>query len=172
MLFYPTSSVGHYFNQVSKNEIIEYNHPILEQLKEHSLDFLEKKIDFKSTVFEINRLLSTFKCECENENHYKDPRIKKAIEYLESNFDRIISIKEISEKIYLSESRFLHIFKENTGITYRKVQQWNRISKSISKIKKQSLTETAHQFGFTDSAHYSKVFKQTFGFNPKLIQRS
>lgn len=172
LLFYPTSSIGHYLNQLSENEITEYDHPILEQIKVVSLDFLEKKIDFKNTVFEISRLLRVFNCECENENHYKDDRIKDAIEYLESNFDRIISLKEISERTYLSESRFLHIFKENTGITYRKVQQWNKISKSIGKLKKQSLTETAHQFGFTDSAHYSKVFKQTFGFNPKLIQKS
>jgi len=106
------------------------------------------------------------------ENHFTDERIKKAIKYLEINFDRVISVKEIAEKCFLSESRFLHLFKENTGITYRKVQQWNKVSKSFSMLRNQSLTETAHQFGFTDSAHYSKVFKETFGFNPKLIQKS
>jgi len=172
LLFYPTSSIGHYLNQLSNNGITEYNHPIFEQLKICSINFLEKRIDFKRTVFEIRCLLSAFNCECENENHYKDNRIKEVIEYLENNINRIISVKEISERAHLSESRFLHLFKENTGITYRKVQQWNRISKSFSHLKKQSLAETAFQFGFTDSAHYSKVFKQTFGFNPKLIQKS
>ena len=111
-------------------------------------------------------------CECEKENHYKDERIKKAIKYLETNFDRVISVKEIAEMCFLSKSRFLHLFKESTGITYRKVQQWNKISKSFVSLRKQSLTETAHQFGFTDSSHYSKVFKETFGFNPKIIQKS
>ncbi len=172
LLFYPTSSIGHYLSQLSNNEITDFNYTILKQLKKCSLDFLKGETDFKSVISEISNLLKIFTCECEKENHYKDERIKKAIIYLETNFDRVIPLKEIAEMRFLSESRFLHLFKESTEITYRKVQQWNKVSKSFEMLKNQSLTETAYQFGFTDSSHYSKVFKETFGFNPKLIQKS
>lgn len=172
LLFYPTSSIGHYFNQLSDNDITEFKHPILKQLKKCSIDFLNGKMDFKNVVSEISSLLESFTCKSEIENHYKDDRIKNAIKYLEANFDRVIPLKEIAEIHFLSESRFLHLFKENTGISFRKVQQWNKVSKSFSMLRKQNLTDTAHQFGFTDSSHYSKVFKETFGFSPKLIQKS
>ena len=172
LLFYPTSSIGHYLDQLSNDEISEFKHPILKQLKKCSIDFLKGKMNFKDLVLKISSLLETFNCECEMENHYKDERIKKAIQYLEANFDRVISLKEIAEICFLSESRFLHLFKENTGITFRKFKQWNKVSKSFSMLRKQNLTETAHQFGFTDSSHYSKVFKERFGFNPNLIQKS
>jgi AraC-like DNA-binding protein len=171
LLFYPTSSIGHYLSQLTRNEIAEFNHPILEELKKCSVLFGAGDIDFEGYIIEIKSILKVFSCECVAENHYKDERIKTAIEYLETNFDRVISLKEIAEKCFLSESRFLHLFKENTGITYRKVQQWNKVSQSLRVLKSQSITTTAHQFGFTDSSHYSKVFKDTFGFNPKLIQK-
>ncbi|WBX75661.1 AraC family transcriptional regulator [Tenacibaculum ovolyticum] len=172
LLFYPTSPIGHYLNQLSNNEISEFKHPILKELRKCGIDFLNEKINFENVVLQISSLLDVFKGECETENFYKDERIKKAIKYLEANFNRVISLKEIAKICFLSESRFLHLFKENTGITFRKVQQWNKVSKSFSMLRKQNLTETAHQFGFTDSSHYSKVFKETFGFNPKLIQKS
>lgn len=172
LLFYPTSSIGHYLNQLSNEDVSEFNHPILEELKKSTTDFLAGKTTFKNVVERISGLIETLNCQCEEQNHYKDERIKKAIKYLEGNFDRVVSLKEIAEICFLSESRFLHLFKENTGITFRKVQQWNKVSKSFSMLREQSLTETAHQFGFTDSAHYSKVFKETFGFNPKFIQKS
>jgi len=172
LLFYPTSSIGYYLDQLSDNDITEFKHPILKQLKICCINFLNGKIDFRNVVSEISRLLEPFTYKHEMEEFYKDHRITDAIKYLEVNFNRVISLKEIAEIHFLSESRFLHLFKENTGITFRKFQQWNKVSKSFSTLLKQNLTETAHQFGFTDSSHYSKVFKETFGFTPKSIQKS
>jgi AraC-like DNA-binding protein len=171
LLFYPSSSIGHYLNQLSITSITDFTHPILNHLMRLGLNFIEGTIDFKKLILEIKCLLEIFACECETGNHFKDQRINTAIKYLEANFERIISLNEIAKKCFLSESRFLHLFKENTGITYRKAQQWHKVSKSFNMLKNQNLTKTAHQFGFTDSAHYSKVFKETFGFNPKLIQK-
>lgn len=172
LLFYPTSPIGYYLNQLSDNDITEFKHPILKQLKEHGISFLNGKIDFKKVVLEISHLLDTITCQIEMAPHYKDDRIRNAIKHLETNFNRVVSLKEIAEIQCLSESRFLHLFKEKTGVTFRKFQQWNKVSKSFSVLRDQSLTKTAHQFGFTDSSHYTKVFKETFGFNPKYIQKS
>lgn len=171
LLFYPTSSVGHYLNQQSTGAISELNHPIAEKLKQSGLNLITNKSTFPNTIAEISNLIKTFTCECAADNHFKDDRVKTAIEYLETNFDRVVSLQEIAEICFLSPSRFLHLFKEKTGVTYRKAQQWNKVSQSFRMLDKQSLTETAYQFGFSDSAHYSKVFKETFGFSPKLIQK-
>ena len=43
LLFYPTSSIGHYLDQLSNDEISEFKHPILKQLKKCSIDFLKGK---------------------------------------------------------------------------------------------------------------------------------
>ena len=171
LLFYPTSSIGHYFSHLSATDITAFEHSIIEGLKSSSLEYINGQSDFQDTISKISDLLKKFTCECETGNHYNDDRIRTAINYLEKNYDRVIPLKEIAGQCFLSESRFLHLFKEKTGITYRKVQQWNKVSKSFSRLRQQTLTKTAHQFGFSDSAHYTKVFKETFGFNPNLIRK-
>lgn len=171
LLFYPTSTTGHYLQQLSENEISEFSNQLTEKLRKSGIDFISGKLDFGKTVLEISNMLETFNCECKNQNHFNDKRIKTAIDYLEKNFDRIVPIDEIASKCFLSPSRFLHLFKKETGITYRKVQQWNKVSQSFDMLFKQSLTQTAYQFGFTDSAHFTKVMKETFGFNPKTIKK-
>ncbi len=109
------------------------------------------------------------KCSCEAENHFEDDRIYKAIKFIEKHQERIISLAEIAKVCFLSESRFLHLFKEKTGIQYRRYQLWNKLIKSLPYLKNHSITETAHRFGFADSSHYSRTFKETFGFTPKFI---
>jgi AraC-like DNA-binding protein len=41
--------------------------------------------------------------------------------------------------------------------------------KSLPHLTKNSITDTAYTFGFTDSSHYAKTFKETFGVNPKFM---
>lgn len=171
ILLNPTSSTGHLLNQFSEKKVTEFSFSIAEKLRQSSLRFLERESEFKTAVSEVRDLLKVFACECEEGNHFEDERVRAAVIYMEKNFDRVIPLKEIAEQCFLSESRFLHLFKEKTGITYRKSQQWNKVSRSFAMLRKQSLTETAHQLGFADSAHFSKVFKETFGFTPKRIQQ-
>ena len=103
------------------------------------------------------------------EERVQDSRILKALHYLDQNFDRVVSLKEVAGLCALSETRFLHLFKEKTNLNFRRFQLWNRLIKSIPNLEKISITETAHMFGFTDSAHYSRTFTETFGFSPKFL---
>lgn len=171
LLINPVSTVGHFLHHYSKNDISEFTHSVTMQLQKSGINFFSGKSKFETLISEISKILETLVCEIKEHDHSVDERIKIAIHYLESNFDRVIPVEEIAEKCALSPSRFLHLFKEKTGVTYRKVQQWNKASKSFELLFKQSLTETAHQLGFTDSSHFTKVFKETFGFNPKMIKK-
>ena len=172
LLLSPTSSVGHYLAMYSPVEITEFIHPVAKKMKQSALNYLHNQINFETFIAEINQSFTQFSCYCDTQDHYADQRIKTAITYLEKNYQRIVPVEEVADQCHLSTSRFLHLFKEKTGITYRKAQQWNKISKSFSVISTQSLTQTAHQFNFTDSAHYSKVFTETFGFSPSTLLKS
>ena len=172
LLFYPTSTIGHYLNQSPVNSISTFNHFITNKLQQHALAFIDNKLSLQATIKAISDSLQILACECEKGNHFGDKRIETALNYLEKNYEKIIPVKEIAAKCFLSESRFLHLFKEKTGFTYRKVQQWHKVSQSFTMLSKQSLTTTAYQFGFSDSAHYTKVFKETFGFSPNAIKKN
>jgi AraC-like DNA-binding protein len=170
ILINPLSSLGHYlylnFGQIQTANIPED----LEQKLSESLTNLEKrKIDFNEFCLSISEILYQLKCSCENDNHSKDDRIIKALEILDTNFEKIYSLEELADLCFLSPSRFLHLFKEKTGLNFRRYQLWNKIVKSLPHLTKNSITDTAYTFGFTDSSHYTRTFKETFGVNPKFI---
>lgn len=168
-LFHPTFSIGYHLQQISKEGIFKFQNLITKNLKAIGMDYLTDKIDFDRFVTVIKQQLNMLLCDCEDNNHFEDDKIIFAINYLQENFERNIPVEEVAQKCYLSQSRFLHRFKEKTGVTYRKAQQWHKVSQSFKQLMNQSITTTAHQYGFTDSAHFSKVFKETFGFNPKTV---
>lgn len=169
ILINPISSLGHQLFSKFRNTPITSLDKDFDQLSSLFSSYLKGHIDFSNMTTSISSFFHSMKCACEKENHVEDERIYEAIQYLESNADRIVSLKEIAAICFLSETRFLHLFKEKTNLNFRRYQLWNKLLKSIPLLKTKSVTETAMQYGFTDSSHYTRTFKETFGLTPKFI---
>jgi AraC-like DNA-binding protein len=99
-----------------------------------------------------------------------DFRIQQAIEVLKT--DQLISLANLADTVCLSESRLVHLFKEQVGIPTRQYALWNRLLTAITKLGQYNLTEAAHAAGFTDSAHFSKTFSRMFGVSPSLLTKN
>jgi AraC-like DNA-binding protein len=99
-----------------------------------------------------------------------DPRIEKALSLIERSQHQKISSKTIAQQIYLSESRFIHLFSEQMGIPLRRYLLWLRLIQGIKvALEGVSLTSAAHEVGFADSAHFSRTFKEMFGLTPSEL---
>lgn len=170
ILINPLSPLGHYlylnFGQIQSSSI---PNNLEQKLIDGLRKLIKREVDFKSFYTSISEILYQLKCNCENDNHSKDDRIIKALEILDTNFEKIYSLEELAAQCFLSPSRFLHLFKEKTGLNFRRYQLWNKLVKSLSHLTKNSITDTAYTFGFTDSSHYTKTFKETFGVSPKFM---
>lgn len=93
-----------------------------------------------------------------------DQRIAEALEYIDDLEQKRIAAGELAEQLALSESRFLHLFKAELQTTVRKYLLWLRTGDGVRMVVEgASITEAAHATGFTDSAHFARVFKQMFG---------
>ncbi|MDR2282496.1 MAG: AraC family transcriptional regulator [Sphingobacterium sp.] len=170
ILINPASRVGHHLaERCSTSKIVTLDDRLVPLFSLFE-SYLNKSLTFPIFITKVAEIFNTFTCECEQENHFKDDRIYRAIQHLENNFERIIPIEEVAEVCHLSSTRFLHLFKEKTGINYRRYQLWNRLVKSLPYLGNNTITQTAHQFGFTDSAHYNRTFKETFGLSPKILK--
>ncbi|WP_343788364.1 AraC family transcriptional regulator [Wandonia haliotis] len=170
LLINPISSLGHQLSlQHKENTVLNLHTTLEEKFSVVLKQFLSGTLDFRHVQEAIKSSLHTFTCQCEEDNHLQDNRIYSAIQYLEKNFDRVVSLHEIASLCCLSETRFLHLFKEKTNINYRRYQLWNKLVKSLPYLSQHSITETAHTFGFTDSSHYTRTFRETFGLSPKKL---
>jgi AraC-like DNA-binding protein len=99
-----------------------------------------------------------------------DARIADAITRMRDEPCGSHTLAELSRKAGLSSSRFLHLFKEVTGVPLRRYRIWNRIGAAARSVAQgQSLTEAAHGAGFSSSAHFSSAFRDMFGMMPSEL---
>lgn len=170
ILINPLSSIGHQFHlQFGHSNFSTLDKNLSSKLIDTLNQFESSKISFKILCELISKALADYHCNCESENHMDDQRIINALKYMDANFEKILSLEEVAEKCFLSPTRFLHLFKEKTNLTFRRYQLWNKLIKSLPFLENNSITETAYYFGFSDSSHYTRTFKETFGVTPKFL---
>ncbi|EEX94723.1 hypothetical protein VIOR3934_21156 [Vibrio orientalis CIP 102891 = ATCC 33934] len=105
-----------------------------------------------------------------NENTVTDARIKRLLDELNQCLgDKCLKpshwrAADVAKQLALSESRFLHLFSQELGIPWRPYLLWRRMICAVRAILNgDSATDAAHMAGFSDSAHLSRTFRQTFG---------
>ena len=102
-----------------------------------------------------------------------DLRIKTALNILEDIPEKRMSSQELARSIHLSESRLAHLFKDNTGVPIRKYLLWAKLRQASKlMLEGESFTTAAHESGFSDSAHLSRTYRQTFGISPSSVLKS
>lgn len=99
-----------------------------------------------------------------------DPRVARVIDWLGRNPADLTNLDELVRSDGLSVSRFLHLFSKEIGVPFRRFRIWNRLRAASSMaLRGTNLTEAAISTGFADSAHFSRLHRETFGVTPSYI---
>lgn len=97
-----------------------------------------------------------------------DPRIERTMALLRA--DHRQPLESLADKVCLSYYRLSHLFSHEMGISLRQYVLSLKIHAACRCIGMGlSLTATAHEAGFTDSAHLSRVWAKAFGGPPSLF---
>ena len=95
-----------------------------------------------------------------------DGRIKLALTLLKKNEWDVITVKDIANSVFISESRLIHLFKQQVGLPIRKYILWLRLVKAIQySLQNNNITKAAIAAGFSDAPHFNKTLKRMFGLN-------
>ena len=102
-----------------------------------------------------------------------DPRIQRIIEYATAHLHEPMSLASAAHGVHLSPSRLRHLFVEHTGVAFKTYLLWLRLIRAVQLYSEgtSSLTDAAHEAGFADSAHFSRIFKRTFGSPATTLRR-
>jgi AraC family transcriptional regulator len=99
-----------------------------------------------------------------------DERVIEVLDAIRSSVDLRISLEDAAAMVYLSPSRFAHLFAEHVGLPFRRYVLWRKLTRAmVQKGHGLTLTEAAHAGGFSDSAHLTRTFYQMFGIPPSLM---
>lgn len=102
------------------------------------------------------------------------PRVAKALSYIHQAQGKALTLNQLAEHVFLSESRLSHIFKAEIGIPIQRYLLWYKVVQTAFNIGRgMSLTDAAEEAGFADSAHFSRTFRAMFGLTPsQILKRS
>ena len=101
-----------------------------------------------------------------------DPRLATALSLVTPQFliEQSQPIKHLATCVYLSPSRFRHLFRSEMGMSVQSYLRWERLLAALrTSAYGASLTAAAHTAGFADSAHLTRVCRATFGLPPARI---
>jgi AraC-like DNA-binding protein len=80
---------------------------------------------------------------------------------------------QVAQELAMSESRFLHLFKQEMQIPWRPYLLWRRLLCAVNALRHgRSATDAAHIAGFSDSAHLSRTFRNHFGLTIRQASRA
>ena len=93
-----------------------------------------------------------------------DTRMIRAVEAIEGALCGKIAQKDIAYAAGMSKSSFTTLFRANIGMPLRRYVLWRRLNVAVAAIGEgANATLAAHTAGFSDSAHFSRTMKETFG---------
>ncbi len=135
------------------------------------VDFLLKPIDNKvvlTLLTKIKNQLSAAPNEERVKDTYKNAHIRKAIEYMEENYSKNLTIKDVALALYISESYLSKLFAKFAGVGFNSYLNSIRIAKAIELLRSESfkVNEIAEAVGYNDYRYFDIVFKKQTGTTP------
>ena len=100
--------------------------------------------------------------------------ISQAKEFIKSNYHNDISIKNIADACFTSESYLYKLFKKKMNITIGEYITNCRIAAACDLLTntEMSLLDIAFQCGFNSQSYFSYCFKKNTGLSPKDFKKS
>jgi AraC-like DNA-binding protein len=97
-----------------------------------------------------------------------DYRVKKAIRYIAKHYSERLSVKDIAGMVGLNAVYFGALFKQSTGLSINRYVIQTRIKNAENLLisGEYHVEEVAAHCGFSDVAHFYKLFKELMGFPP------
>jgi AraC-like DNA-binding protein len=99
-----------------------------------------------------------------------DPRVVRSITQIGRFCGEPVTAASCADEAGLSSSRFLHLFKQETGIPFRAFRAWKRARHLLHFANQDlNLAHLAQDIGYPDSTHFSHSIRRFYGLKPRAI---
>jgi AraC-like DNA-binding protein len=148
------------------------------------LEALTKKRGFDSVIELISilhdlsisrnmRTLSNSSFSSHQSNYYSR-RIEKVQEYIQTNFDKDVTLADVSKLVNMPEVSFCRFFKKRTGKTFVDNLNEVRLGYASRMLIETTLTiaEISLKCGFNNLSYFNRIFKRKNGCTPKEFRHN
>lgn len=93
-------------------------------------------------------------------------RIKKAIEFIRSNFQQQPDLDEVAKEVYLSPFHFQRLFKDWAGVSPKKFLQYISLQHAKKLLHQHTVSDAAYETGLSGSSRLHDLFISIEGMTP------
>lgn len=109
----------------------------------------------------------------EENNFEKNTLITSVCRYIKQNYASDITTEDICKEFFFSRSHFSHLFRKETGESFREYLTGVRLdhAKRLLKYSNLNITEIALSVGFKNANYFSNIFKEHVGTSPSEYRK-
>ncbi len=166
---------------VSENERYEDLRILVRRMLNHYIESGRKQDSFGylSDCYAIlNQLTANFMIRTgeitggEEHDRYGE-RLNQINNYIYANYNQAISMRDLSEKLYLSNGYLSRFFKKNYGVSFVTYLTNVRVYHAADDLlyTEAPVTRIAYNNGFTSAAMFNKAFKKAYGITPSEFRK-
>ncbi|HLU89063.1 MAG TPA: helix-turn-helix domain-containing protein [Cyclobacteriaceae bacterium] len=171
VLIYFTETGFTHFSSHPAHELFDLSLSLDLIFEKSSVNEVEEKLSIASTDKQRIEIIERFLLK-ELKSIETDKLIIEAVKLIYQR-KGTIRVKELNEKLCISQSPFEKRFRQVVGTTPKKFTSIVRFNAVLHSLKEQkSLTEICYENDFFDQAHFIKDFKRTTGETPEQFKRS
>ncbi len=131
-----------------------------------NVEILEKRfVDFVEIYF---KYLAEFECKGINEE------LRKAVNYIRTNFKQDIKLSEVANEVGLNETYFSRIFKKQFEVNYSDYLNNLKLNKSKELLVNTNLSiyEISVEVGYNSESYFSRIFKLKYNITPNEYRKN
>lgn len=160
----------HFTNDIAIQQIIQRlmflfteNHPS----KDLFADFMLRELIIRILQTETKKIYTNKAMQLSSSH-----RLAYIIQYIRKNLDKTLTIKELSNKVYMSESNFHRVFKNELNISPVDFINNERIKFAASLLQnpRKKIKDVYMECGFNSLSYFIRMFKRKEHLSPKEYQ--
>lgn len=126
-------------------------------------------IDYLSMYF----LVQTSDKELTEDGEKFEERLQQINNYIRANYNQPISLKDLADKLYLSNGYLSRFFKKNYGMNFVEYLTNVRLFHAVDDLlyTNTPITRIAYDNGFASIAVFNKAFKKAYGETPSAFRK-
>lgn len=108
-----------------------------------------------------------------NNTDSTNDKINEAVTFITTHYNTEISVAELAASCSLSQSRFMNLFKEQTGMAPHAYQQMLRLKNSMTLLTSTNLniSDICSMSGYHDPLYFSRLFRKQTGVSPRQYRQ-
>lgn len=172
-------NLPHYLNCTNEGErsIRTFLLELISTLDSKDINFELVAKSYLYMIFSKVMLMVTYKNTNELINSNSSSKIenlKHILDYIHTNYNKPLTIKELSSELNMSEGHFCRIFKSITFKTPIDYLNYYRTTKAQSLLLNtdKKILEICMDVGFNNLSYFTNIFKKNTGYTPSTFRKT